>query len=107
MSIEIQIALISLAGIVLTVAGGMFGAWWAVKVQLARVPIQNKKDEIDGANAAFVLAEKATARVVELELKLEKMDDVLNKNKYRVMIEFALGEVPRIERASIELIPQA
>lgn len=107
MNIEVQIALIGLAGIALTVAGGMFGAWWAVKVQLARAPYQNKKEEIEGANAAFELAEKATARVVELEVKLEKMDGILNKNKYRVMIEFVLGEVPRIERASIELIPQA
>lgn len=107
MSIEIQIALISLAGIILTVAGGMFGAWWAVKVQLARVPVQNKKDEMEGANSAFELADKATKRVVDLELRLENMDRILNKSRYRATIEFSLGEVPRIERASIELMPLA
>jgi len=89
-----------LANILITITGSLI----MFRVQMGRIPAQNAKDNMDTAKTAMEISDKATAKQLELTQKVEKLEQLLQNNRYKVVVFFSLGETPRIESASVEAI---
>lgn len=90
--------------ILFSTVGSAFAAWMVYRGQAERTPSQNFKDDMDTARIALEISEKSTAKQLELEKKVEKLEGILSNRRYKVTVVFSLGATPRIEEASIEAI---
>ena len=76
----------------------LVGAWPLLK----RVPSQNAKDNMDAVKVALEIAGIDAEEQLELKREVKKLQDMLEKRRYKISVVFRLGETPIVEEASIE-----
>lgn len=93
---------------ILTVTGSFLasivGSFLVFRVNNKRVPSQNARDDMDTAKIALEISEKATAKQLELVQEVESLKQILKTRHYKVTVVFSLGEIPKIESASVEAL---
>lgn len=98
---EITIALLGIAG---AFGASILGSWLVFRAQMKRIPSQNARDDMDTAKIALEISEASTKRQLELEKKVESLEGILKTRYYKVTVVFSLGEIPKIESASVEAL---
>ena len=76
----------------------LLGVWPLLK----RVPSQNAKDNMDAVKVALEIAGIDAEEQLELRREVKKLQDILEKRRYKISVVFRLGENPTVEEASIE-----
>lgn len=91
--------------VIISAIVSILGTWAMFYNQKSRNKSQNFHDDMDTAKNALEIAERATAKNLELEKRIEALTNILKDKHYKVTVIFSLGETPRIESASIEAVP--
>lgn len=94
-------------GILVSAFVSVTTSWLMAKSAAKRVSSQNFHEDVDTARIALEIAEKATARQLEQDKEIHSLKSILKDKHYRVIVEFTLGETPKVERAVIEAIRQS
>lgn len=95
---------IPIATIVANLLITIIGSWLMFRAQISRTPSQNARDDMDTAKIALEISEKATLKQLELTQEVNNLKKILKNQHYKVVVIFSLGEIPRIESASVEAI---
>lgn len=94
--------------IVISALVSLAGTWAVFHNQKSRNKSQNFHDDMDTARNALEIAELATKKNLELQREFDTfkadMKLALKEKHYKATIVFSIGEVPRVETASIEKI---
>jgi hypothetical protein len=80
------------------------GAYLAFSVNIKRMGPQNFRDDMDAAQTALQISENSVRRQKDLEDELSSLRKILTAKNYRVTVIFTLGEIPRIEKATVESV---
>jgi hypothetical protein len=96
--------LLTLTGIILSGVFSFAAAYLVFRIQSRRVGPQNRKDDVEAAQVALEIAEKATMRQLALEDQISELTQILKSTHYKVTVVFSLGETPKVEMASIEAV---
>ena len=102
---EIPDIIVPVVTVIISAIVSILGTWAMFYNQKSRNKSQNFHDDMDTAKNALEIAERATAKNLELEKRIEALTNILKDKHYKVTVIFSLGETPRIESASIEAVP--
>lgn len=95
---------IPIVTVIFSTLASLLGTWAIFYNQKSRNRSQNFHDDMDTAKNALEIAERATAKQLELERKVEALTSILKDKHYKVTVIFSLGETPKIESATIEAV---
>ncbi len=91
-----------LVGLLISLIVGAIGAYpaiWSVKSA-------TRKTDVDAVKVALEIAGIDAKEQLELKQTVQHLKDIIEKRRYRVRVDFRLGDKPTIDSATIDVIDE-